>query len=82
MLQSAIAGDGVALGWLHVVNDLIESGRLVALGEPVESDQPFMILRRTGSVREPVAAFQDWLRSSMDESLPAPGADRSTSSVA
>ena len=69
VLQAAIAGDGVALGWVHVVNDLIESGRLVALGASVETDQPFMILRRTGPVREPVAALEEWLRSTMAASL-------------
>jgi DNA-binding transcriptional LysR family regulator len=69
VLQAAIAGDGVALGWMHIVNDLIESGRLVALGAPVETDQPFMILRRAGSVREPVAALQEWLRATMMASL-------------
>lgn len=69
VLQAAIAGQGIALGWLHIVNDLIESGRLVALGNPVETDNPFMILCRTRSARQPVDDLQRWLHTAMAASL-------------
>lgn len=70
VLQAAIAGDGIALGWLHIVGDLIDSGRLVAIGRPVETDTPFMILRRTtSSQRDSVDDLQQWLHSTMVSSL-------------
>ncbi len=66
VLQAAIAGQGAALGWVHIVSDLIEAGSLVALAEPVESDQPFEILYRSRHpMRSSVAALRDWLQEEM-----------------
>ena len=66
VLQAALDGQGVALGWEHIVMSLLESGRLVALADPIETDQPFPILQRPlspGSVRsQRVGALRDWLR--------------------
>jgi DNA-binding transcriptional LysR family regulator len=43
-LSAAIAGQGVALGWHHIVKDLLANQRLVRLGnENWCSDHPFTL---------------------------------------
>jgi len=65
VLQAALDGQGVALGWQHIVGDLIADERLVALAEPVETDNPFEILRRRGhEARADVNKLRTWLRRS------------------
>jgi DNA-binding transcriptional LysR family regulator len=66
VLHAALDGEGVALGWLHIVSDLVSAGRLVALGDPVETDEPFRILTRPTTVMRPaVALMQEWLCATM-----------------
>ena len=66
VLQAALDGEGVALGWLHIVSDLVAAGRLATLGDPVETDEPFRILTRpTTAVRPAVEAMQEWLCAKM-----------------
>jgi DNA-binding transcriptional LysR family regulator len=55
VLQAALEGQGVALGWVHIVTRLLEDGRLVALGEAVDTGQPFPILHRAGVELRPDA---------------------------
>ncbi len=66
VLQAALDGQGVALGWEHIVAPLVDSRRLIALAAPIETDQPFPILqRRSGpgaSRSDKVALLRDWLR--------------------
>ena len=63
ILQAALEGQGVALGWVHIVADLVDQGRLVTLGEPVETDQPFKILTRTSRpLSEAAEAVRNWLQ--------------------
>ncbi len=38
LLQAAVAGEGVALGWVELVEDLIREGRLVAFLPPLQRD--------------------------------------------
>ncbi len=62
ILQAALEGQGVALGWMHIVRDLIESGRLVTLDTPVSTDRPFPILeRKFPRLSKDGAALRDWL---------------------
>lgn len=62
VLQAALEGQGVALGWHHIVTRLLEDRRLVALGEPVETGQPFPILHRAGVELRPDAEdLLSWL---------------------
>lgn len=69
VLQAALDGQGVALGWLHIVSDLIEDGRLAPIGNIIETGAPFQILvRRTGQPRASVALLCDWLRAEMERS--------------
>lgn len=65
VLQAALDGQGVALGWEHIVTRLLEDCRLVALAEPVETGQPFPILTRppagpTGH-RANLISLRQWL---------------------
>lgn len=74
VLHSALGGQGVALGWTHLVADLIADGRLVALAPSVRTDNPFMILnpnRRTLS--ENARRFRDWLVEALSDSLAESG---------
>ncbi|MEM9652958.1 MAG: LysR substrate-binding domain-containing protein [Actinomycetota bacterium] len=44
VIQAALDGLGVALGWHHIVADLVAEGRLVPLAEPMVTDRPFVIV--------------------------------------
>ncbi len=62
VLQAAIDGQGVALGWQHLVAPLIADGRLVRVGGgALSTDQPFTLLHRRGPVSSGVRALRDWL---------------------
>ncbi len=69
VLQAALDGQGVALGWEHIVVKLLDDERLVALAEPIETDQPFPILSRPGvggtTRTDNVAALRHWLRATI-----------------
>ena len=62
-ISAAIAGQGVALGWQHIVKDLLADQRLVRLGnENWRSDRPFtLIAPRRKALTPAVMAFRDWL---------------------
>ena len=51
VLHAALAGTGVALGWEHIVRELLAEGRLVEVGPPVETGVQFPLL---------VAASGEW----------------------
>lgn len=62
VLQAALDGQGVALGWHHIVADLVDDGQLVALADPVVTDTPFVILSSNRRPLSPgAAAFRRWL---------------------
>lgn len=63
VLQAAIAGQGIALGWRHIVQPLLEQGILVrATPESVRTEYPFYIIAPESlPLRPPVAALRDWL---------------------
>jgi DNA-binding transcriptional LysR family regulator len=62
ILQAAIDGQGVALGWHHIVASLIDEGRLVALAPPVRTERPFPILQhRHRTLSDGATALRDWL---------------------
>jgi LysR family glycine cleavage system transcriptional activator len=66
VLQAALDGEGVALGWMHIVSDLVAAGRLRPLGVPLETDRPFHVLtRRSNAPRPAVTAMRRWLQSTM-----------------
>ena len=74
VLHSALGGQGVALGWTHLVADLIADGRLVALAPPVKTDNPFMVLNPSRrSLSENARRFRDWLVATLSDSLAESG---------
>ena len=62
-LDAAVAGQGVTLSALKLVDDDLHHGRLVRLfGEPVATGSSYYLVARRGSSMAPhVAAFTDWI---------------------
>lgn len=59
VLYEALAGRGVALGWKHMLGDLLERGLLVRLTDhSIESDSAYFAIHRsaTGSIADTLAA--------------------------
>ncbi len=70
VLHSALGGQGVALGWMHLVADLIDDGRLVALAPPIETSNPFMVLNpNRRSLSDNARLFRTWLVETLGHSL-------------
>ncbi len=63
LLQAALEGQGVALGWHHLVADLVERGLLVRpVVESVTTDEPLWILAPPGrQITSAAEALRDWL---------------------
>jgi putative choline sulfate-utilization transcription factor len=64
--HAAVMGQGVALGWSPLIDELIATGQLVALAdEPLVTERGYMLL----TPREPsaaVRAFREWLLDECD----------------
>ncbi|MEQ9487983.1 MAG: LysR substrate-binding domain-containing protein [Alphaproteobacteria bacterium] len=62
-LQAAMNGDGIAIGWLPLLQDHLDAGQLViASDRRVPSDRGyFCCVTRQGARREVAALFSDWL---------------------
>ena len=65
LVQAAISGQGIGLGWSPLVDDFIKSGVLIALPNfTVQSDNGYyIVLSKQQTPTAPVAAFLDWLKS-------------------
>jgi DNA-binding transcriptional LysR family regulator len=62
VLLGALAGTGVALGWEHIVRELLDEGRLVAVGPAVETGVAFPLLARRHRPLAPAAqTLRVWL---------------------
>jgi len=63
MMQSALAGGGVALGWIGTATEFVRAGQLVKLpAEKVEVAGGVYLVHRNDQVLSPAAgAFADWL---------------------
>ncbi len=70
VLQAAIEGQGVALGWKHLVNPLIAQGRLVApLDIEIKTEHPFYILTPKDKMNNnSIQLLRDWLLDEMKQS--------------
>ena len=64
VVQSAVSGDGIALGWLGLIDKLLQGGALVQLtGEVVASEAGYIMSRDYSSrLRGPSLVF-DWIAS-------------------
>ena len=63
VIQAAVAGQGVALGRLPLINDLIRTGALVApFAKQVSGTRGYMVIRSPSAAKKAhVTAFCDWL---------------------
>jgi DNA-binding transcriptional LysR family regulator len=62
LLQAACEGQGVALGWNLLTDDLIEKGRLVRpLDATMRTPRNFYFVMRDSKRTAEAAAFRDWL---------------------
>lgn len=66
VLQQAIAGRGVALGWLGLVDDLVDSGVLRIVGPEVRSSRGYHLTWPTTTSTEVVTRLADWLLEEFD----------------
>lgn len=61
VLQQALAGRGVALGWRNLVDELLDSGLLRRVGPEVTSDRGYYITWPSGPPTKNVPALTSWL---------------------
>lgn len=61
VLQQALAGRGVALGWRHLIDDLIEGGALTIVGPEVTSRRAYFLTWPQGPPSPAVVALRDYL---------------------
>ena len=63
VLQAALEGQGIALGWRHIIEPLLAQERLVqAVPEIYITEHPFYILAPKGNVLRPAAeCLRNWL---------------------
>lgn len=62
VIQAAVAGQGVALGRLRLIEGLLGSGQLRVLAEPVSTGQSYWLVRARAEPDTVVARVVDWLR--------------------
>lgn len=61
VLQQALAGRGVALGWIPLIDDLIAGGALSIVGPPVTSNRGYYVTWPKGTLPPAVASLIEWL---------------------
>lgn len=61
VLQQAVAGRGIALGWRGIVDDLITDGLLVEVGPEVRSDRRYGVSWPTNRDTEDIRAATQWI---------------------
>ncbi len=61
VLQQAVAGRGVALGWRYLVDDLVSSGVLLQVGPELKSGSGYYITWPDGPPSDSVRALTEWL---------------------
>lgn len=66
VIQAALAGQGIALGWSNLVDPYLKSGMLVRpIADVLETEGQFFVLEQSGphERRKSVASFRNWLLS-------------------
>jgi DNA-binding transcriptional LysR family regulator len=63
IIQAALSGEGVALGWEHLINDQLRSGALVAVGGHVLRTNLayYVVWPRSRELNSEAARVRDWL---------------------
>ena len=72
VLQAALEGQGVALGWRHIVAPLLAQGLLARpLAQSVTTDQPmYIVASKSGVLRPDAMHLRDWLIAEARSSQP------------
>ncbi|MXN65019.1 LysR family transcriptional regulator [Stappia sp. GBMRC 2046] len=65
VIQAVMEGQGVALGWKHLTDRLIDAGLLLRVSDHVlETEQPFQLVwPKFATLNKPAALVRDWLLS-------------------
>ena len=65
VLQAAIAGEGVAFGWSHLVRDLLDRGVLTRMTDAAfrSSEDMYVVWSDTAPLDENAALMRDWMLS-------------------
>ncbi|AWI74917.1 LysR family transcriptional regulator [Parazoarcus communis] len=66
VIQAALSGQGIALGWHNLVEQYLNAGTLVKpIADVLETDAQFLVLEKPGphERRRSVACFREWLLS-------------------
>ena len=73
-IRTAVAGEGVALGWDHLVGDLLASHELVVpLPRPVATGAAYwLVAPRASTLSSAAIRVRDWLRTEVARSLERP----------
>lgn len=73
VVRAALAGQGVALGWHHIVRGLVDEGLLARIGRfEALTTEPFVILAQPiATVRPAVQALRDWLIDAAADAAPS-----------
>lgn len=73
VIQAALAGQGVALGWAPLVDDLLADGQLVAaVNRPVRTDRGYQLVRPAHKrLAGAGLRFHDWIVGECGSRLPA-----------
>ena len=71
VIQAAIAGQGVALGWVPLVDDLLRSGQLVtAVQHPVQTARGYFLVEPLAQrASEPSRRFRQWIIGECEQAL-------------
>lgn len=70
VLQAALLGQGVALGWINVVSHWLKTGALAPLGDPMKTERRCRLAAPRGKpMRAAVLAVREWLISEMRRDL-------------
>lgn len=70
VLQAALLGQGIALGWISVVSHWLKTGALVPVGEPLKTDRRcYLASPKSKPLRDATCAVRDWLLVEMRRDL-------------
>lgn len=66
VLQQALAGRGIALGWRHLIDELIDGDALAVVGPEVTSERGYYLTWPSGQPSAAVRSLTDWLDAQVD----------------
>lgn len=68
ILQAAMAGKGIALGWAHLIAHPLNDGLLVVCGDQaMRTHENYMLATQRGAVRKLVSEIKDWMLAEMQQ---------------